>query len=933
MRRRRWLAALACATLMVAGVPVGAGLLDDDVYAPLKGHPVILDRVNFVAQLAPGAQQVSRETGIPAAVLIAQAARESGWGWTKLSLAAANVFSVKAWGPPEAATADEWWPGYELIGQPEADPNNHYRIYRSMPEAIRHQGVFLTKPRYQAALQNYRNQIANGVSHQEASFYYARDLRLAGYAGDPDYEVAIRRIMNNYITPSDQVSPEFNLYQYNLEQGGTYGLNAVPTGVVNATVRMGDDDAWTGGAVSQLQRLLGLYMDGKFGQGTRRALVRWQQVAGLAADGIAGPRSWVEMNRAMTPVYPYLRSGDTDEARRGMVSVAQELLGLTTDGHFGPATADAVARLQARFGIESEPGVIGRVTWTALWAGTLPADNVAPKVALQPVGPRAGGVTPVVAEARDDIGINRVEFRVGDLLMQTSTVAPYQFNWDTRQVADGNTLPITATAVDHSGNTATVQVDLTVVNQDDEPPVATLSLPGNATVVAGLTPLMIQAGDNVAVQRIECYANGSWIGLATYDQKRNPPYRCNWDTRSTESGTRVKLTARVYDYAGNVTTAGPVTVKVNNNDRRAPRAWVSSPEAGTVVRDRIQITAGAADDRFVSKVELYIEGWRAKVWDQPPYVYNWNPTAEKNGTLNIWVKAYDASGNSAVSEKVPVQLRNPDTVAPTAALVSPAPGAAVQGLVTLQGAVADYQGVQRVEFWVDGTRLQTLTAAPWEAVWDTTRVPAGTHYVAVKAYDAAGNEGKSPAVPLRVDRDGPTVSLNSPGAVVQGDVWLSAGATGAARVEFYANGYLVGTDRTAPHGVSWSTGGLPNGGYTLEARAVDDLGRAAAGGRVQVVVANPRGPSPGVVLVAPGDQSTVNGLVTLSAPATGEAGISRVEFYVGSYRLRTLTAAPFTTTWDTAHVANGSRQELYAVAYDQAGRSYRSNTVRVTVQN
>lgn len=940
MRKGRWLAAVATAALLAAAVPVRAGLLDEEVYAPLRGHPMALDRVNFVAQLAAGAQQVSRETGIPAAVLMAQAARESGWGWTKLSLAAANVFSVKAWGPPDAATPDEWWPGYELIGQPEADPNNHYRIYRSLPEAIRHQGLFLTKPRYQAALQNYKNNIANGMPHPEASYYYARDLRLAGYAGDPDYEQALRRIMNNYVAPSDQVSPTFNLYQYNLEAGGVYGVNTAPAAVINATVQMGDSDAWKGGAVSQLQRLLGLYVDGQFGPGTRRALVRWQQMEGLTPDGIAGPLSWVRLNQANTPVYPYLRPGDTDATRHGMVSVAQELLDLTPDGTFGPATAEALARFQARLGIEGEPGVIGRVTWSTLWAGALPADTTPPRVAFRgPLGPGAAGVMTMAAEARDDVGVERVEFRVGDLLLHTATRPPYQFTWDTRQVADGNTMTITATAFDRAGNAAAASVSLTVDNGDAEPPRASLGLPGDTRLVAGLTPLAIGASDNLGVQRVECYANGNWIGLASFDARRKPPYRCLWDTRSIANGTAVSLTARVVDYAGNGATAGPVTVTVDNNDRQPPRAWVEAPAPGAVVRGRTQISAGAADDRFVSKVELYIEGWRAKVWDQPPYVYTWNPTAERNGPLHIWVKAYDPSGNSTVSDKVRVLLDNPDPAAPTVALASPRPGASVGGTVTLQATPADYQGVTRVEFEMDGALLGTATAAPWTVAWDTAALADGPHQVTVRAYDAQGNVGTSRATYRVNNGGGPRVTLNSPGAAVAGEVTLGATAAGAARVEYYAGTRLsgaeerlIGSATAAPYAVTWATAGFANGLYFLEARAVDEQGRTASSGRVPVVVANGGRPAPGVTLVAPGENSTVKGTVALAAPAWSDAGISRVEFWVGGYRLATVRRAPYTATWDTTWAPNG-RHLLRAVAWDGAGRRYESNQVPVTVQN
>jgi peptidoglycan hydrolase-like protein with peptidoglycan-binding domain len=44
-----------------------------------------------------------------------------------------------------------------------------------------------------------------------------------------------------------------------------------------------------GGGVRELQRALGIGVDGVFGPGTEQALKQWQQAHGLAADGVAGP--------------------------------------------------------------------------------------------------------------------------------------------------------------------------------------------------------------------------------------------------------------------------------------------------------------------------------------------------------------------------------------------------------------------------------------------------------------------------------------------------------------------------------------------------------------------------------------------------------------------------------------------------------------------
>ena len=54
------------------------------------------------------------------------------------------------------------------------------------------------------------------------------------------------------------------------------------------TLRKGD----TGEDVKTLQRLLGVAVDGDFGQKTHDALVAWQKAHGLVADGIAGLKTW-----------------------------------------------------------------------------------------------------------------------------------------------------------------------------------------------------------------------------------------------------------------------------------------------------------------------------------------------------------------------------------------------------------------------------------------------------------------------------------------------------------------------------------------------------------------------------------------------------------------------------------------------------------------
>lgn len=57
----------------------------------------------------------------------------------------------------------------------------------------------------------------------------------------------------------------------------------------------------TGAVVKQIQRVLKVYPDGRFGKLTQEALMAWQREHGLTADGVAGPRTLAAMGiSAMT---------------------------------------------------------------------------------------------------------------------------------------------------------------------------------------------------------------------------------------------------------------------------------------------------------------------------------------------------------------------------------------------------------------------------------------------------------------------------------------------------------------------------------------------------------------------------------------------------------------------------------------------------------
>ena len=140
----------------------------------------------FVSRMLPAAQRASQASGVPAQLIMAQAALESGWGKrevrTEDGKTSFNVFGIKAdksWkGPVVEATTTEYVNGAAQKTQAR------FRAYGSYEESFADYARFLTSnPRYANVLAT--------PNPAEA----AHGLQRAGYATDPDYGGKLVRIM------------------------------------------------------------------------------------------------------------------------------------------------------------------------------------------------------------------------------------------------------------------------------------------------------------------------------------------------------------------------------------------------------------------------------------------------------------------------------------------------------------------------------------------------------------------------------------------------------------------------------------------------------------------------------------------------------------------------------------------------------------------
>src|SRR5881296_1937266 len=280
-----------------------------------------------------------------------------------------------------------------------------------------------------------------------------------------------------------------------------------------------------------------------------------------------------------------------------------------------------------------------------------------------------------------------------------------------------------------------------------------------------------------------------------------------------------------------------------------------------------------------------------------------------------------------------------DVTSPIVSITAPAAGVTVAGTVTVSANASDNVGVVGVLFKLDGTNLGAeVTVAPYAVSWNTTLATSGSHSLTAVARDAAGNTAASAAVSVTVDNTPPLIStvsassISSTGAII---TWATDKASDS-QVDYgpttaYGSSPPLNASLLTAHAMTL-TGLLATTTYHYRVKSRDAAGNLATSADFTLTTLIDTTP-PTVSMTAPAAGSTVSGTVTISASATDNMGVVGVQFKLDGANLGAeVTAAPYSTSWNTTLGANGSHT-LTAVARDAAGNTATSAAVSVTVSN
>ncbi|ALN91763.1 XVIPCD domain-containing protein [Lysobacter gummosus] len=279
----------------------------------------------FIADLYPAAMRVSKQTGMSAELILAQAALETGWG-EKVLPGTNNIFNIKdskGWDGP-SKTFNVW----EIEGGKKVWKDQDFRVYGSIDEALTDRVKFLKENGRYAKAGLFEEGTLGNLEKE------AKALQKAGYATDPGYAKQLGEVFNGptmrrgiaLANSRDHGGPD----HVEPKPADAKPAPAKPVdAMADGKLKLGEE----GKAVTALQERLNelgfrdakgqpLKPDGDFGANTKHAVQAFQRAHGLDDDGVAGAKTLDALKKAgQTPLL-------SDPANRDNPMYQQALQGL-----------------------------------------------------------------------------------------------------------------------------------------------------------------------------------------------------------------------------------------------------------------------------------------------------------------------------------------------------------------------------------------------------------------------------------------------------------------------------------------------------------------------------------------------------------------------------------------------------------------------------
>lgn len=490
---------------------------------------------------------------------------------------------------------------------------------------------------------------------------------------------------------------------------------------------------------------------------------------------------------------------------------------------------------------------------------------------------------------------------------------------------------------EHALTQAQIQTDMvtplgaTALAASDTPPNVSLTPP--PAIVSGTVNLAATASDDVGIAGVKFLLDtNTQIGL----EDTTSPYGVSWNTTTASNGTHF-LAAQARDAANNVTTSTAMTVIVDN---QAPTGTVVINGGAAATNNRSVTLTLSATDAVTSVTQMRFSNSGTSFSTPEPFATTkaWT-LSNTTGTKTVYVQFADAAGNwsTAVTDTIVLDRTAPTISGRTATNITggtaritwttnePATSLVEYGLTTSYGS---------------STALDPALVTA-HSVTLTGLAPNTTYNYRVHSTDAAGNERISANSTFRTaaapDTTPPSVPTGlTATAISSTQINLSWNAStdnvAVTGYQVFRNGTQVGPSTTTTFS---DTGLSPSTSYSYTVRAVDASTNPS--GQSQPASATTLTPDttlPTATITAPTGSVPISGMVTISANASDNVGVSGVTFLVDNVVVGggEDATSPYSVIWDTTTVPNGVHT-IMARARDTSGNLGNSVPVSVTVSN
>ncbi len=270
---------------------------------------------------------------------------------------------------------------------------------------------------------------------------------------------------------------------------------------------------------------------------------------------------------------------------------------------------------------------------------------------------------------------------------------------------------------------------------------------------------------------------------------------------------------------------------------------------------------------------------------------------------------------------------------PTVAFVNLQNGTTVYATVEIKIVASDDKGITKIDLYINNEKKQETTATSLTYSWDTTLLQDGTYQLKAVAYDTANQTSEktitlyvnNAATPPPPQQDLPPVVIFqnlTNGATVSGEITLQVSITddfGIEKVDFYINNNIINTYNDS-FNYTLNTRNYINGPLTLKVVAVDTLQQSTTQ-QITIFINNVSNDLPPQVTIQyPQNNQIISGIITISATATDDYQITKMELYLNNNLIYTSYSNSLVYQLNTLSYANNTYL-IKAVAYDNVSQT------------